>query len=97
MENQKGCKSYIYKNSVNRFINGSFFILNPVHDNYIMVLRYANQGHLRDIWKKNFPSFQWKDKIQMALDITCGLQYLHSKKIIHRDLVIIFSDLWLLL
>ena len=55
-----------------------------------MVLQYANQGNLREYLKENFPSLRWKDKIQMALDITCGLQYLHSKQIIHRDLVMIF-------
>ena len=54
-----------------------------------MVLQYANQGNLREYLKENFPSLLWKDKIKMALDITCGLQYLHSKKIIHRDLVMI--------
>ncbi|GET60967.1 kinase-like domain-containing protein [Rhizophagus irregularis DAOM 181602=DAOM 197198] len=33
-----------------------------------------------------FDSLEWGDKIRMALDITCGLKCLHSKKIIHRDL-----------
>ena len=49
-----------------------------------MVLQYANQGNLREYLEKFFPSLQWKDKIQMALDITCGLKYLHSRQIIHR-------------
>ena len=53
-----------------------------------MVLQYANQGNLREYLKNNFGSLQWKDKIQMALDIACGLKCLHSKKIIHRDLVV---------
>jgi serine/threonine protein kinase len=51
------------------------------------VLEYANEGNLRDYLKKKFNSLKWSDKIQMALDITCGLKFLHSKEIIHRDLV----------
>ncbi|GBC01762.1 hypothetical protein RclHR1_04320003 [Rhizophagus clarus] len=54
--------------------------------NYIMVLEYANEGNLRDYLKEKFDSLQWKNKVQMALDITCGLNCLHSKDIIHRDL-----------
>ena len=53
-----------------------------------MVLQYANQGNLREYLKSDFDSLQWVDKIQMALDITFGLKCLHSRKIIHRDLVI---------
>ena len=64
------------------------YIIDPINEKYIMVLQYANQSNLREYLKKNFTSLQWKDKIQMALDITCGLKYLHSKQIIHRDLVI---------
>jgi serine/threonine protein kinase len=51
------------------------------------VLEYAIEGNLRDYLKKNFTSLKWNDKIQMALDITSGLKFLHSKEIIHRDLV----------
>jgi serine/threonine protein kinase len=58
-----------------------------------MILQYANQGNLREYLTNNFQLLQWKDKIQMALDITCGLKYLHSKKIIHQDLVMILSYL----
>ena len=52
-----------------------------------MVLQLANQGNLRDYLANNFDSLQWKDKIQMALDITCGLKYLHFREIIHGNLV----------
>ncbi|GES80260.1 kinase-like domain-containing protein [Rhizophagus clarus] len=53
---------------------------------YISVLEYANEGNLRDYLKEKFVSLKWKDKIQMALDITNGLKFLHSKEIIHRNL-----------
>ena len=55
-----------------------------------MVLEYANEGNLREYYSRNkesFDSLQWNVKIQMALDITCGLECLHSNDIIHRDLV----------
>ncbi|GBB84910.1 hypothetical protein RclHR1_01150014 [Rhizophagus clarus] len=53
---------------------------------YILVLEYANEGNLRNYLKKKSTSLKWNDKIQMALDITSGLKFLHSKEIIHRDL-----------
>ncbi|PKY50281.1 kinase-like protein, partial [Rhizophagus irregularis] len=53
---------------------------------YILVLEYANEGNLRNYLKKNFTSLKWNNKIQMALDITSGLKFLHSKEVIHRDL-----------
>ena len=63
-------------------------IIEPLSDNYIMVLQYANQGNLREYLKNYFDSLQWNDKIQMALDIVCGLKCLHSREITHKDLVI---------
>ena len=74
----------------------TFFFIIDLNDNYNIVLRYANQGNLREHLKINFHTLKWKDKIQMALNITCGLKYLHSKQIIHRDLVMIFFILYLL-
>jgi serine/threonine protein kinase len=53
-----------------------------------MVLEFANQGNLREYLRIHFKRLQWSNKIQMALDIACGLKYLHSEQIIHRDLVI---------
>ncbi|CAB4430784.1 unnamed protein product [Rhizophagus irregularis] len=52
----------------------------------ILVLEYANEGNLKGYLNKNFASLKWNDKIRMALDITNGLKFLHSKEIIHRDL-----------
>jgi serine/threonine protein kinase len=50
-------------------------------------LEYANKGNLRDYLKNKFSILQWNDKIKMALDVTRGLMYLHSEKIIHGNLV----------
>ena len=56
-------------------------------ENYFLIFQYANQGNLRSYLEKKFNSLQWNDKIQMALNITCGLMCLHSENIIHGNLV----------
>ncbi|GBB93866.1 hypothetical protein RclHR1_22400002 [Rhizophagus clarus] len=70
-----------YHQNINRVLG-----ITKVSRCYILVLEYANEGNLRDYLKENFTSLKWENKIQMALDITCGLRFLHSKEIIHRDL-----------
>ncbi|RIA96293.1 kinase-like domain-containing protein [Glomus cerebriforme] len=67
-------------------INTCLGITKNHHGKYFMVLEYANNGNLRQYLSKKFNSLEWKNKIQMALNITCGLKYLHSEGIIHRDL-----------
>jgi hypothetical protein len=51
-----------------------------------MVLEYVNEGNLRDylinekmerLSKKD--SLEWKDKILMAFDVTCGLNVYNPK------------------
>ncbi|RGB29785.1 kinase-like domain-containing protein [Rhizophagus diaphanus] len=89
--------SNIEKDELNRIDEEFVNELNLLHEvdchqnvnhsrSYILVLEYANEGNLRDYLINKFTSLEWKDKIQMALDITCGLKFLHSKEIIHRDL-----------
>ena len=50
-------------------------------------MEYADGGDLQNYLKKNFSSFNWNKKHQLAFDITNGLYYLHNENIIHRDLV----------
>ncbi|CAB5369874.1 unnamed protein product [Rhizophagus irregularis] len=66
----------------------SFFGISkePSSNKYAMVLEFANQGNLREYLAIHFNNLQWSDKIQMALDIVCGLKCLHFKHMIHRDL-----------
>ncbi len=61
-----------------------------------MVLEYANEGNLRDYLKNQFFTFNWNKKIEMALDITRGLMCLHSENIIHRNLVGIISQCYVI-
>ena len=62
-------------------------ILIDPYGNYFSIFGFANEGNLRDYLEKKFSILRGDDKIQMALDITRGLACLHSKKIIHGDLV----------
>ena len=50
-------------------------------------MEYADGGDLQDYLKKNFSSFDWNKRYQLAFDVTNGLYYLHNENIIHRDLV----------
>ncbi|CAB5356669.1 unnamed protein product [Rhizophagus irregularis] len=78
----KNLRLVSHHDNINKFLG----ISKDHAGNYIMVLGYANEGNLRSYLKVKFDSLEWGDKIRMALDITCGLKCLHSKKIIHRDL-----------
>jgi hypothetical protein len=49
------------------------------HDNFIIVLQYANQGNL----KINFTSLKWENTIQIVLDIAY-LQITHQNLINHN-------------
>ncbi|GBB84210.1 hypothetical protein RclHR1_10830001 [Rhizophagus clarus] len=72
----------INHSNINRFLG----LTRDSNYNYFSVLQYANGGNLRDYLKIKFNTLRWDDKIQMALDITHGLMYLHSEKIIHGNL-----------
>lgn len=57
----------------------------------MLVLQYANGGNLREYLRKKqcigLYQISWGELIQIAMEITEGLIYLHDKGIIHRDLV----------
>ena len=67
-----------------------YFKIDPLDNNDIMVLEYANEGNLREYLNDQFLELDWRKKMEMALDITQGLMCLmrlHSENIIHRNLV----------
>ncbi|RGB33692.1 kinase-like domain-containing protein [Rhizophagus diaphanus] len=67
--------------SINHFLG----LTRDSHDNYFLIMEYANGENLRDYLVK-FRTLEWDVKLQMALDIACGLMYLHSKNTIHGNL-----------
>ncbi|CAB4426327.1 unnamed protein product [Rhizophagus irregularis] len=67
-------------------INGFFGLTREPNGNYLSVSKFANEGNLRDYLKNKFSTLQWDTKLQMALDITRGLMWLHSYDVIHGNL-----------
>ena len=50
-------------------------------------MEYADGGTLRNYLKENFDNLTWKDKYNLAYQLTCAVSCLHDEGIVHRDLV----------
>ena len=53
-------------------------------------MEYADSGTLQTYLKEHFKDLNWDDKLKLALQLAYSVLYLHSEKIVHRDLVILF-------
>src|ERR1051325_4355173 len=51
-----------------------------------MVLEYAEHGSLRTYLDQNHNKLNWKDKINYLYRIAFGLNQIHGKELVHRDL-----------
>ncbi|KAF0555160.1 kinase-like protein [Gigaspora margarita] len=58
----------------------------PDTKEYYLVMQYAKDGNLQDYLMKNKSILQLREKIILNKSIAKGLEYLHNKDIIHRDL-----------
>ncbi|RGB31427.1 hypothetical protein C1646_764117 [Rhizophagus diaphanus] len=71
----------------NAFIIGFYGITqDPETKNYMMVLDYAEDGSLRNYLDKEYNKLKWNKKIDYMYDIIIGLERIHEKELIHRDL-----------
>src|SRR5437763_418289 len=57
----------------------------PNTKEYILVMRYANDGSLTDYITKEFKILKWKNKIEILYSIISGLNIIHQEKLVHRD------------
>ena len=54
-----------------------------------MVFKYADGGSLRSYLSDSSVELDWSTRCKLGIDIANGLRYLHERRIIHKDLVII--------
>ena len=61
----------------------------PNTNEYAIVLEYGKGGNMDDCTYlcQEFTSLSWREKHQIAVDITNGLQCLHASDIVHGALV----------
>jgi len=52
--------------------------------NYIMVMKYMNEGNLREYLRKN-RELDFYYKLKFLKQITQGLKDIHRKHLVHRD------------
>ncbi|GBB98423.1 hypothetical protein RclHR1_03220016 [Rhizophagus clarus] len=58
----------------------------PLTENYMMILDYAEDGSLRNYLNASYNKLSWYDKISYLNKIAFGLENIHNNEIIHRDL-----------
>ncbi|GES75949.1 kinase-like domain-containing protein [Rhizophagus clarus] len=74
-------------------VDDSYFIIkfygitqDPETKNYMMVLEYAENGSLRNYLNTSYNELNLTNKINYLFNIASGLENIHEKEIIHRDL-----------
>ncbi|CAG8756318.1 11746_t:CDS:2, partial [Dentiscutata heterogama] len=59
---------------------------NPITNNYIIVMEYANQGNLHKYLVNNYVTLTWEKKLEILNSIASGLRQLHTAGLVHGAL-----------
>ncbi|RIA90275.1 kinase-like domain-containing protein, partial [Glomus cerebriforme] len=54
-------------------------------NDFMMVMKYAENGNLRQTLNKDFNTMRWKEKLDIISDIAEGLSDIHKEGLTHRD------------
>ena len=54
--------------------------------NYALILPFMENGSLRSYLNQNFNSLTWDEKLNIMETISSGLNYIHDKYLMHKDL-----------
>ena len=57
----------------------------PETNDFMIVMKYAENGSLRNYLDKNFNSMDWKTKLGILNEIAYGLNEIHCNGLIHHD------------
>ncbi|GBC47933.2 kinase-like domain-containing protein [Rhizophagus irregularis DAOM 181602=DAOM 197198] len=57
----------------------------PITEEYILIMKYANSGNLHNYLQNNFINITWTRKLRILKDISEGLKYIHGNNFMHRD------------
>src|SRR6266540_2206697 len=53
---------------------------------YILVMRYANNGSLTNYLTERFEILKWEDKVEILYRIISGLKIIHQGQLVHCNL-----------
>ncbi|EXX59975.1 Sps1p [Rhizophagus irregularis DAOM 197198w] len=85
-------------NDGNEWVIGWYgFSQDPITKEYMLILNYAEGGNLHDYLQKNFINITWNNKLFILRGILIGLESIHSKNFIHRDIHsgnMLLSEYW---
>src|SRR5581483_10850706 len=57
----------------------------PETQDFMMVMKFANEGDLRRVLSSNFSSILWKEKVYLLLNLITDLKTLHDLGYSHKD------------
>ncbi|RHZ80676.1 hypothetical protein Glove_132g174 [Diversispora epigaea] len=58
---------------------------NPTKNEYMMVMKYAKYGSLRNLLNNKFEQLTWRKKYNILLEVVIGLTNIHEIDLMHKD------------